>query len=96
MIEAIKASDLTNKEQNDLIKKLKDIWKGKSELSESEQRQVLSEAAVILYDYLGIDQPAEVGILWYQKAHAGLARIAAQKMGIPATYLNLIESEASI
>lgn len=94
VIDAIEASSIPDKEKKDLIKNLKDIWSGKSELSEEEQNQVLAEAAVILYDYLGIDQGG-VGILWNSEPHSDLAKTAGVKTGVPSEYWQTLYAEAN-
>ncbi len=94
VIEAIKASSLSDVEKKELIKNLKDIWSNKSDLSESEQKEVLAEAASILYDYLGIDQ-SEVGIQWNWEPHSDLAKTAGVKMGVPSAYWQTLYNEAN-
>ncbi len=94
VFDAIEASTIPDKEKKDLIKNLKDIWSGKSALSEEEQNQVLAEAASILYDYIGIDQ-GSVGILWNSEPHSDLARTAGVKMGVPQAYWQTLYAEAN-
>lgn len=50
VFEAIKASNLTYKEKNDLMKNLEDIWSGESTLRESEKQEVIVKAATIVFD----------------------------------------------
>lgn len=94
VIDAIKASGLSDSEKKDLIKNLKDIWSNKSDLSDSEQEQVLSKAASTLYEYLGIDGSG-VGILWNWEPHSDLAKTAGVKMGVPSAYWQTIYNEAN-
>jgi hypothetical protein len=94
VIKAVKTSDLSQNEKIELIKNLKDIWSDKSDLSESEQKQVLTDAASILNNYLGSDKP-ELTILWNWEPHSDLAKTAGEKWGVPSTYCQILYSEAN-
>jgi len=95
VIDAIKASSLSDNEKNDLIKCLKDIWSKRSKLPESEQQKVFDQAAAIVRDYLGIDRTGNV-ILWNANSHSDLARTAGIKMDIPSQYNQVLYDNANI
>lgn len=94
VIEAIKASSLSDANKKDLIKNLKNIWSHKSDLSDSEQQDVIVEASFILYEYLGIDQFG-VTIQWNAPSHSDLAGTAGVKMSVPNERITILSSEAN-
>lgn len=92
VFEAIKASNLTYKEKNDLMKNLEDIWSGESTLRESEKQEVIVKAATIVFDYYRIDEK-EVGVLWNGDVHSDLAQTAGIKWG--TGYYDVLYNHAS-
>jgi len=68
VIDAIKASALSDNEKNVLMKQLKDIWSKRIKLSESEQQMEFDQATAIVRDYLCIDRNGFV-ILWNANSH---------------------------
>jgi|GEM_PF-832411 len=94
VIDAIKASALSDREKNDLIMCLKDIWSKRSKLSESEQQKVFDQAAAIVWKFLGIDR-TNVIILWNANTHSDLARTAGIKTGIPSQYTQVLYDNAN-
>lgn len=94
VIDAIKASALPENEKKDLIKVLKNIWSGKTELSESEQQQAFAKAAAIVRDYLGIDR-TDVVILWNANSHSDIAGTAGVKMSILPEYSQVLYDNAN-
>lgn len=92
VFDAIEASDLTDAEKKDLIKKLKDIWSGKSDLTPEEQQQVLIKVGEII-------SKAQVGIMWQALQHSDIARASGVKSqgtswAVPQQYLQTLYDEA--
>lgn len=82
------SSNLTDNEKKDLTKQLKDIWSGKSELTQDEQRQVLTKVAYIVSE-------TQVGILWKPQQHSDIAYLSAWKSSgtswaVPSQYWNTL------
>jgi len=103
IIEGIKDSDIATSQKHDLIKTLKEIWAGKSDLSDTEQQQVMKELSSILLT------STEVGIEWtgyypwdpswnhwtLADVHNDMAKLAGEKMGLSSTYCNILRDYAS-
>lgn len=86
------SSNLTDNEKKDLTKQLKDIWSGKSELTQEEQQQVLIKVGEII-------SKAQVGILWKPLQHSDIARASGVKSqgtswAVPQQYLQTLYNEA--
>jgi hypothetical protein len=99
VIKELQASTvLDNQEKNFLIKQLKEIWSGKSPLSEAEQQQVLVRAGEVLLQSDSSISPQWSGYCTGNTGtpapHNDMARIAGVKMGVYSPYVTILYNYA--
>jgi hypothetical protein len=98
IIKELQASTvIDNKEKNLLIKQLKEIWSGKSSLSESERREILTR----VYEVLMQSSSSGPTVQWSGCSgvgcalpHNDMAKIAGQKMGLSSNYVKILYDSA--
>jgi hypothetical protein len=94
IIKELQASTvLDNLEKNLLIKQLKEIWSGKSALTESEKQQVLIRVGeVLLQSDSSTITPQWTGSCYsgWPYPHNDMANVSGQKMGLSQNYIAIL------
>lgn len=87
------------KQKAELIRELREIWNGRSTLSESKKKEVLTQVSdILLKSQTSIITPQWVGCTntGCPAAHNDMARVAGQKMGIASAYSTILYNNAGV